>query len=74
DNLCDQMVYWEIGDRDVVDRVFVGDPVDNEMTKDDAIESSCINVLIGRPRKRKRVKFDETASGYAPIGMEIHGR
>ncbi|GJU11529.1 hypothetical protein Tco_1133925 [Tanacetum coccineum] len=40
--------------------------VDNEITKDDAIESSCSNVPSGRPRKRKRVEFDKTASGYAP--------
>ncbi|GKD59278.1 hypothetical protein Tco_1296787, partial [Tanacetum coccineum] len=33
------------------------------MTKDDTIKSSYSNVPIGRPRKMKRVEFDNTASG-----------
>ncbi|GJZ13035.1 hypothetical protein Tco_0548265 [Tanacetum coccineum] len=58
DNICDKMVYRDMGDREVVDQLFLGDPVDNEMSKDDAIKSSCRNVPIGRLRKRKRVEYD----------------
>nr|GEW00840.1 hypothetical protein [Tanacetum cinerariifolium] len=68
DNIRDQMFYREMGDREVVNQVFVGDPVDNEMTNDDAIESSCSIVPIRRSMKRKRVEFEETASEYAPFG------
>ncbi|GJR07873.1 hypothetical protein Tco_0790525 [Tanacetum coccineum] len=71
DNICAQMVYREIGEREVDDQLFLGDPLDNEITKHDAIENSCSNVPIGRPRKRKRVKYDETDSGYAPTGYPM---
>ncbi|GKB74857.1 hypothetical protein Tco_0936269 [Tanacetum coccineum] len=57
-----------MGDREVVNQVFVGDPVDNEMTKDDSIDISCSIVPIRRSMKRKKVEFDETASEYAPTG------
>ncbi|GJW62567.1 hypothetical protein Tco_0111902 [Tanacetum coccineum] len=67
DNLCAQMVYREIGEREVDDQLFLGDPIDNEMTKHDAINNSCSNVPIGRPRKRKKVEYDETDSVYDPI-------
>ncbi|GJU51029.1 hypothetical protein Tco_1220584 [Tanacetum coccineum] len=66
DNICAQMVYREIGEREVDDQLFLGDLVDNEMTKHDAIENSCSNVPIGRPRKKKKVEYDETDLGYAP--------
>nr|GEV38325.1 hypothetical protein [Tanacetum cinerariifolium] len=66
DNIRAQMVYREIGKREVDDQLFLGDPVGNEMTKHDAIENSCSNVPIGRPRKKKRVEYDETDLGYAP--------
>nr|GEX03547.1 hypothetical protein [Tanacetum cinerariifolium] len=36
------------------------------LEKHDAIENSCSNVPIGRPRIRKRVKYNETDLGYAP--------
>ncbi|GJV69098.1 hypothetical protein Tco_1484607 [Tanacetum coccineum] len=68
DNICAPMVYQEIGEREVDDQLFLGDPVDNEMTKHDAIENYCSNVPIGRPRKRKRVEYDETDSGYVHCG------
>ncbi|GJZ46332.1 hypothetical protein Tco_0593928 [Tanacetum coccineum] len=66
DNVCAQMVYLEIGQREVDGQLFLGDPVDNEMTKHDAIQNSRSNVPIGRPIERKRVEYDETNLGYAP--------
>ncbi|GJZ64354.1 hypothetical protein Tco_0620775 [Tanacetum coccineum] len=56
----------EIGEREVDDQLFLGDQVDNEMTKHDAIHNSCSNVHIGRPMKIKRVEYNETDSRYAP--------
>nr|GEU74530.1 hypothetical protein [Tanacetum cinerariifolium] len=55
DNICAQMLYREIGEREVDDQLFLGDPVDNEMTKHDAIKNYCSNVPIGRPRKNNDV-------------------
>nr|GEW52191.1 hypothetical protein [Tanacetum cinerariifolium] len=67
DNMGEEIVYEDMGDSELVDQVHVGDPVENEMTKDNAIGGSSSHVTIRRPRKRKRVKLDETALWYAPI-------
>ncbi|GKB10328.1 hypothetical protein Tco_0844251 [Tanacetum coccineum] len=74
DNVCAQMVCLEIGQREVDGQLFLGDPVDNEMTKHDAIQNSRSNVPIGRPSKRKRVEYDETNLGYAPTGNPMKRR
>ncbi|GKE46057.1 hypothetical protein Tco_1477315, partial [Tanacetum coccineum] len=62
-NICDQMVYRDMGEKEMVDQLFLGDLVDNELTKDDAIGSSCSNVPIGGLRKRKIVEYDKTDLG-----------
>nr|GEX67754.1 hypothetical protein [Tanacetum cinerariifolium] len=64
----------EIGEIEVYDQLLLGDPVDNEMTKYDAIENSFSNVHIGRLRKRKRVEYDETDLGYTPTGNSLRKR
>nr|GEU95108.1 hypothetical protein [Tanacetum cinerariifolium] len=66
--------HFEIGEREVYDQLLLGDPVDNEITKHDAIENSFSNVPIGRLRKRKIVEYDETGLGYTPTGNSLRKR